>query len=39
MLPPVCEHDCTNTDGSYQCSCYGGYSLNNDLSSCTGKIV
>jgi len=39
MLPHVCEHDCANTDGSYECSCYDGYSLNNDLSSCTGTIV
>ena len=25
-----CQHNCTNTIGSYYCSCAAGYSLDND---------
>ena len=30
-----CEHQCTNTNGGFQCSCFDGYSLNTDNHSCT----
>ena len=26
----VCNHDCNNTDGSYECSCRDGYELEDD---------
>ena len=33
-----CEDTCTNTMGSYECSCQAtGYSLNNDKHNCSGK--
>jgi hypothetical protein len=32
-----CEHECRNTDGSYTCTCRGGYVRNPDLKTCTGK--
>ena len=28
---------CTNTDGSFECSCGTGYSLSSDSLSCDGK--
>ena len=31
-----CQHECTNTDGSYECSCYDGYELNSDGKTCSG---
>ena len=31
-----CDHDCANTNGSYYCSCYDGYNLKEDNSSCAG---
>ena len=31
-----CDHICTNTNGSYQCSCHDGYSLAEDNSHCVG---
>ena len=34
-----CNHNCTNTLGSYQCSCYSGYKLEEDGKTCTGKSV
>ena len=27
MTPGVCDHKCVNTEGSYQCSCYDGYTV------------
>ena len=33
-----CQHNCTNTDGSYKCSCYSGYKLKSDGLTCEGKI-
>ena len=32
-----CDTTCTNTVGSYECSCNTGYELNNDLHHCDGK--
>ena len=32
-----CEHICINTNGSYSCSCYNGYSLDMNRKNCTGK--
>ena len=29
-----CEHECTNTEGSYRCSCVRGYTLNVDNATC-----
>ncbi len=31
-----CQHHCTNTDGSYVCSCNEGYKLTNDGYTCEG---
>ena len=33
-----CEHICTNTIGSYYCTCNTGYSLNSDKHKCDGKV-
>ena len=33
-----CDHNCTNTIGSYACSCYSGYELDSDNLSCSGKL-
>ena len=32
-----CSQNCTNTIGSYECSCYSGYQLAVDLMSCSGS--
>ena len=37
--PSPCEHSCTNTDGSFQCSCNNGYLLDDDRRSCDGIYV
>ena len=34
-----CAQNCTNTIGSYICSCNTGYSLDSDRHSCYGKFV
>ena len=31
-----CDHICTNTNGSYQCSCHDGYTLGKDNLQCVG---
>ena len=31
-----CDHICTNTNGSYYCTCYNGYILTKDNSTCAG---
>ena len=33
-----CTHDCTNTLGSFECSCPRGFSLDNDGLHCNGNI-
>ena len=32
-----CEQTCNNTQGSYHCSCWNGYSLGTDQHNCSGK--
>ena len=34
-----CNQTCTNTNGSYTCSCSGGYVLDADGHSCNGKVI
>lgn len=34
-----CEHTCTNTVGSFQCSCNDGYLLDDDGRSCDGTLI
>lgn len=34
-----CEYSCTNTDGSFECSCDDGYALGLDGLSCQGTTV
>ena len=31
-----CDHNCTNTNGSYYCTCMDGYKLESDNHTCTG---
>ena len=31
-----CDHNCTNTVGSYYCTCMDGYELESDNHTCTG---
>ena len=37
-LSSGCDHNCTNTIGSFSCSCKDGYALYDDKQSCIGKI-
>ena len=32
-----CDHNCTNTNGSYYCTCMDGYVLESDNHTCTGS--
>ena len=34
----LCAHTCTNTNGSYFCSCEKGYQLGTEGRNCTGKF-
>ena len=34
-----CEHNCSNTEGSYYCYCQSGYSLMIDGRNCTGRTI
>ena len=34
-----CEQMCMNNEGSYECSCDAGYSLDNDQHSCNGVFI
>ena len=31
-----CSHNCTNTEGSFECSCINGYELDSDEATCLG---
>ena len=33
-----CQHNCTNTEGSYYCTCFNGYDLVNSID-CIGKYI
>ena len=33
-----CDHYCTNTIGSFFCSCYPGYTLDGDGRTCQGEL-
>ena len=33
-----CQHICNNTPGSFHCSCFDGYQLNNDSTTCSGQL-
>jgi len=33
-----CEQNCTNTIGSFYCSCWTGYRLDENGKNCTGKF-
>ena len=33
-----CQHNCSNSVGSFQCSCLPGHTLNSDGLQCSGKI-
>lgn len=37
LLNGQCTQTCTNTPGSFLCSCDSGYVLNSDGLTCTGK--
>ena len=34
-----CSQDCTNTVGSFTCSCFDGYLLDEDGKACNGRRV
>ena len=34
-----CSHDCDNSDGTYRCSCPGGFTLDDNSLSCSGKRI
>ena len=34
-----CSHNCTNTEGSFECSCRVGYILDSDGKGCSGINV
>ena len=33
-----CTQSCSNTEGSYMCSCYTGFTLNSNGKTCNGEI-
>lgn len=38
-VPADCHQICTNTQGSYSCSCFSGYQLSSDGKSCLGESL
>ena len=34
-----CNHHCTNSHGSFRCSCNNGYSLQRNKKTCVGKYI
>lgn len=38
MLDAPCNQICSNTEGSYVCTCNNGYSLDSDGYTCSGKL-
>ena len=34
-----CDHECTNADGSFTCSCNNGYELDENGRSCNGMYI
>ena len=34
-----CDHECTNTDGSFTCSCNNGYELDENGRNCSGMNI
>ena len=39
LLDHGCEHECINTLGGYECSCYIGYELHSDKKTCESKLL
>jgi len=40
LVRDVCDHTCTNTNGSYECRCRLGYLLSTgDFKTCKGKNI
>jgi tolkin len=37
LLDHGCEHECINTLGGYECSCFIGYELHSDKKTCESK--
>ena len=35
----ACDQDCTNTVGSFMCSCYNGYELDDNGRNCSGMYI
>ena len=33
-----CDHICVELEGGFECSCNDGYELENDFSTCSGKV-
>ncbi len=35
----MCSHNCRNTEGSFECSCFDGYKLHSDHKSCRAEGI